>query len=140
MILDAIQTLLVNDTTLTDQLAVYDFGDGNKPAIFTVDPMPTDANHPAVIITTVGGTSDFGTRAKKGGETRADVRVYNDKGYSRSTLDSIAWRLWDLLERGTLDIDGYEEVGVSCSPPIIAPDPDGFPGYRLECTIRILEV
>lgn len=140
MILNAVETMLAADTTLTSQLATYDFGDGAEPAIFTVDPMPTDANHPAVIITQAGGTSDFGIRSDKGGEIRVDVRVYNDKGYSRSTLDSIAWRLWDLLERGTLDIDGYEEVGVSCSPPITAPDPDGFPGYRLECIVRILEI
>jgi hypothetical protein len=138
MILEAIRDVLLADSTVTDSLATHDFGDGGSPAIFTVDPIPETADHPAIILTMAGGIP-WGTRAQKGTEIDVDARVYDDKLESSQRIRDIAWRMWEVINRANLSVEGYSEVGVYADPPVQAPDPDGFPGLRVTSTIRILE-
>lgn len=140
MLLEAIRDALLADSEITDDLATYDFGNSSEdPAIFTTDPIPEGCGHPAIVLTMVGGIS-WGTRAKEGAEADIDARVYDDKLESTQRIRDIAWRMWKVINRASLTIDGYEEIGVAAEPPIQAPDPDGFPGLRVTSRVRILEV
>lgn len=138
MILEALRDILLADATVTDALASYDFGDGDHPAVFTVDPIPQDSSLPAIVLTLDGGVR-WGTRASIGGEADVTVRMYDDKSRSTQALRDLAWAVFEALERCTPTFDGYEEVGVMASPPMAAPDPDGFPGYQVAVLVRFLE-
>ena len=138
MILSPIRDRLASGSAVAAALAVYNFGSGDVPAIFTVDPIPEDAELPAVVLTLMSG-STWGTRAKRGAEVAVDLSVYSDKTGSTAALRAAAWAIWERLNRAELTIVGYEEVGVIVTPPVTAPDPDGFPGLRMTATIRIIE-
>lgn len=138
MILEAVRTVLLADTDVTDALAEYDFGDGGSPAIFTTDPIPEDSGLPAIVLTMQEGIP-WGTRSQRGAEADVYARMYDNKTQSSERVRNLAWDVREAIERAALTLDGYEEVGVYADTPMISPDPEGFPGYRLRITVRILE-
>jgi len=139
MILKAVRDVIVADAGVTAQLETYDFGAGDEPAVFTIDPIPADAKLPAVVVTQPSG-DDWGTLDLRGAEVDVDVRVYGDKNRSRKALHDLAWDLWELLNWAELTVPGYERWGCFASgPPGELTDPDGFPGYLVPLTVRILE-
>lgn len=139
MIVKAIRDAIVADSTLTALLATYDFGSGAAPAVFTMDPLPSDVAYPAMTVTVAGGDA-WGTRAKKGWEQLIDVRCFDDRTRSGAALRDIAWRAAETLHRASLSVAGYEEVGVHVTrTPLPLEDPDGYPGIVLTLLVRVLE-
>lgn len=138
-VVEAVQAKLVA-SALATELATYDFGDAvEAPAVFTIDPIPEDAELPAIVVTELGGSSDFGTRAKRGAEVDVDVRLWGDKDRSEKALRDLAWRVFLEMHRAHLDVDGFEEVGCFATPPRKLFDPDKFPGYLVSVRARIIE-
>lgn len=139
----AVRDALVADSGVTGQLSTYVFttGEAAEPAVFTVDPIPTDASLPALVVTQPGG-SDWGTLDKRGAEVDVHVRGWFDKEHGRSTaaMWQLAWDVRELLDWVTLDIDGYGHWGCfATAPPGAIEDPDGFPGFLVPLMVRILE-
>jgi len=136
----AIRDLIVADIDITAQLATYDFGGpAVTPAVFTTDPIPVDAELPAIVITEIGGDNDFGSRSHKGAHVRCDVRVYDDKDRSRQAVRILAWALWRLLHRAHLDIECMSDIGCYADPPAEITDAEGFPGFVIPVLIWILD-
>jgi len=138
-VVKAVREALLSDSAVTASLATYDFGgDAEEPAVFGFQPIPADAQLPAIAIDLAGGSS-WGTRSYRGAELIVDVQVWGEKHSSRAALRDTAWAVWRCLDRTPLVLQGYEDVGVQASPPRPSPDPDGFPGYLVEVRARILE-
>lgn len=136
----ALRDLIVVDEGITAQLATYDFGGLiETPAVFTTDPIPADAALPAIVITEIGGDSDFGSRSHRGGHFRCDVRVYDNKGRSRQAARILALDLWRLLNRAHPDIECSTEVGCYADPPAEITDAEGFPGFVVPVLIWLLD-
>ena len=134
-----IETLLTGTAAVTALLATHDFdGVADAPAIFTVDPIPRDAAHPALNIVQVSGET-WGTLDKRGAEADVDVTVWDNKVISTKNLRALAQILWRTLDWATPIVAGYEEIGMWADPPRFVHDPDGFPGFVISCTCRILE-
>ncbi len=136
MITPAIREILMADAEIIAQVATYN----GAPAVFTVDPAPADCGQPVIVINEVGGFVGLETRCRRGYTASADVRIYDDKGLSKARIRTIAQRVWELLHRAELELDGYEAVVTLCQPPVDAPDPDGYPGLSLSTSVTILEV
>jgi len=143
MIKKVIRDVIINDATITADLATYTFTTGStEPAVFTTNIIPRDADFPAVIIDQSAGDM-FGCRDKRGGELIIEVRVYDDKDKTEETIYDLALNIWKLLDRVNietrLNIEGYEDWGCQADPPIQQDDPDGYPGYLIRVRPRILE-
>lgn len=139
MIAEAIRAVLVADVTLTAQLATYDSGAGDEPAVFAFEPAPRNCANPVIVVVQDGYAGEFGTREHRGALARATVKVWGDKGHSDAALSALAWRVWSVLDRAHLTLVGFEEVGVFAQTPGRTEDDDGFPGYILPVDVRILE-
>jgi len=141
-VLEAVRAYLMNQSNLIAHLSTYDFGDGAVPSVFTTDPIPEDLeitpDNYAVVLTLIGGTR-WGTRDKKGAETAIDIRIFGARERSTAALRAAAWAAWVSLERATLSIAHYEEVGCLAEAPEQGVDTDGYPFYRIRVTVRILE-
>ena len=139
MIADALRDVLKVDATLLAALSTYDFGDGAEIAIFTVYPFPENVTYPAVAIT-LGGRNEWGTRGKRGWVQNVDVQVFRDREYSSEDLRDIAERIKVVLDRSSPSLAGHQELGTHVvGPPTETTDERGFPGYRLDVTVRYLE-
>jgi len=139
-VLKAIYDLVKATPSVTTDLATYDFGSGNEPAIFTTQPPPPDAPAPLVVISQTGGNLTGRDRSTRGGEIELDVFVWGEQNESEKGINAIAMELWRTLDRATLTVEGYESVYCLSDPPGRAPDGDGFPGYLLRCRVLIREV
>lgn len=134
MIAKAVHDIIVADSGVTGQLATYEKATGvESPAVFTYDSfegmIPKDCELPAVIINEIGGIN-FGTRAAKGVNTAARVRVYGNK--DRGSILPLMDALFFLLDRATLVVADLVVYGVFATPPTSLSDPDGFPGYFID--------
>lgn len=139
LLVKAMRDLLLADSEVTGALATYDFGGASEQAaIFDSQPIPVDAELPAVSIEIADG-SPWGTRGFRGAECWIDVQIWGEKTASRAALRAAAWDIWRCLDRAEPALTGYQEVGLIARPPRVSPDPDGFPGYLIEARIRILE-
>ncbi len=136
MILAAIYKSLMADDTITGLVAEY----RGKPAIFTFDVAPKDCGFPLVMIDLMGGISGQGTGDERGLTQICVVRMYDNKHESSDRLETLAWAAWARLERGEDDLesDDFEFVQAACEPPMVSPDPDGFPGLRLSVSLSLL--
>lgn len=138
--LDAVKDALGADAVLPTLLSDWDFGDGEEPAIFTVDPAPLGVGSPFVVLTQDGGVVND-TRGSRGTEIEIDARVFGDKTESSQGLQQAAWRVWSILHRGSLEAPaGFCVVNLWASPPAGFTDPDGFPGYSIRCSLLASEI
>ena len=141
MIAEGIHALIIADSAVCADLTTYQFGTGAEtPAVFTTDVIPEDAALPAVIINECGGPA-WGTRGRKGADVLTRVRVYGNKTRDTSALRDLAWRIWRLINRSVITPSDADFV--SCrtiaDPPLLVPDPDGFPGYSIDVRAIVLE-
>lgn len=130
-----IYDVIIADTGLTNKLAKYK----SAPAVFTFTPAPENAASPQITISQVGGIPGNGRdRGHKGGVISADVKVYSDKGDSEKALRNLADELWLLLDRASVQADGFDET-VYCfaNPPQKLDDPEGFPGFLVTCRVLV---
>ena len=139
MIEDSIRHLLVADAAIIGRLGTYEFTTGTAtPAVFNYAPAPKDAACKLITISTVDAAS-WGTMDCRGGELVCDVQVWGNKDTSLVELAELAQDVWQLLDWSVLAVGGYEGWGVFCSPPVFLRDDNGFPGYNIETTARIME-
>lgn len=128
----AIYSRLREDATLTALLSTYD----GRPAIFTVDPAPGDAELPYIV--TAGHVSDvpWDTKTTRGRDIRRDIRCYAAATGSMVQIESIAEKVRKLFHRQKIPVEGYNNVFTSCTGPIIGPT-DGTV-YGLIVTVRFI--
>jgi hypothetical protein len=129
-----IHDLLAANGFVTSDLAVYDFGSGDAPAIFTMQIFPERTQYPAIIIRSIDSTV-FGTRANRGAEMFIDVSVYGNKGHSDLVLIGIADAVWDALDRQTITVTGYHNCLLQADAPVETTDGDGFVGHIVRCRV-----
>ena len=139
-VLKAIRDLLQATPDVADELALYDFGSGDEPAVFTVQPPPPDAPSPLIVLSQTGGTLTGRDRSTRGGEIDIDVTVWGERGESEKGINDLAMEIWRALDRAIVSVDGYEAPRCLADPPAKTPDPDGFPGYTVRCRVLIREV
>jgi len=124
---------LAGDTTLTDLLTTY-FG---QPAIFTVIPIPENAELPYIV--TEGNISEipFDTKVSAGREVFRDVRCYTEATGSSVEVELIAERVRTLFHQHALAIEGFENAFLCHANSImVAPGEDG--AYGRIVTIRFI--
>ncbi|RKZ99088.1 MAG: hypothetical protein DRQ46_00230 [Gammaproteobacteria bacterium] len=144
MIKKVIQQFILMNTSITSQLATYEFTSGvAAPAIFTGFKIPDDAEYPAIFISSHGG-ADFGTRKNIGSEFAVDVNIYDDKEQSMKDLDLLSMQLWEYLHRAHFDsimtAEGYTNWGCIAGSPMDVGGVNTFPGRLIRLTARALKI
>lgn len=133
----AIYMLLANNTALTTELATYN----GLPSIFTFSPIPSDAGNMAVSIeSATSTTSTAASRVVRGGEAFIDVSIWGDKNQSEKKVRDTAWVIWHLLDRGVLSSSTINIIAMFASAPVRLSDPEGFPGYLVNCRVVFSEL
>ena len=122
---------LANDSTLTALLTDYN----GVHAIFTIEPIPGDADYPYIVISQVTMTPDD-TKSTQGREILWDVRCYTEATGTKATVESIAEQVRSLLHRYALVITGYTTIVAEVSNIIDAPQEDGVYGIILTTRFR----
>lgn len=114
----AIRSVLNADPQISGLLSTYkSFG----ASIFS-DPAPKDAALPYIIISDPVSTSAFDTKTTRGREILLDVRCYIPNGGDRAKLDAIAERVYTLLHRKEIPVEGFKVVIAAASPPMGSPE------------------
>jgi len=116
----AFYDLLSSDTILTDMLALYD----DAPAIFTIDPVPENADLPYIVIPGAVTQIPNDTKLSRGRSAIQDLRCYAAASGSSIEIDAIAERSRELLHRKALAIDGFSWLLSDVAGPIVANEPD----------------
>lgn len=129
-----LRTHLLADEDIAAALATYN----DAPALFTIDPIPEQCEHPAAVLVLIGGLDEFGTGEQQGGVCNIDLRIYDDRLTSSARIRTLAWKIWGRLTRQDFESDTYDIQIVSASPPMAMSDPDGFPGLRLGLAVEYL--
>lgn len=113
---------LASDSTLTDMLSSFN----GSPAIFTIDPVPLEAELPYLV--SAGSVSDvpFDTKTEVGRSFVRDIRCYDKISGSAVTVEAIAERVRNLLHRQPLSIDGASWMISDCSGPTTADEPEAY--------------
>lgn len=105
---------------ITDQLGVYDFGNGNAPAIFGRETLPVDEDipkiFPAILIGYIS-SSDNSTRGNLGIEQQLRVRVIGSKHASMKSIRDLTYRIAYVLK----------DAGILVSGILTTMDPDSYP-------------
>lgn len=122
-------------------LARWDFGAGEEPAVFTVDPAPESCGAPLVAIRQEPGAEDFSTRGQVGMLVTCTATIWGDKSGSDALLERLAHSVWRGLKRATLDLgdEGYEFGGCDADAPAQLTDAEGYPGYQITIRVKALE-
>ncbi len=141
--LDLVKNLydyIADDPRITINLALWDFGSGYEPAIFTVEP-PNECGFPLITIGQEQGNSEMLNRRAIITSVPFTVRVWGNKTGSNKGLLAVSNLLYSRLNECVLTLaDGYEFKRASVSPPSSTEDELGFPGYEIVCTIDYIEL
>ncbi len=137
MIAGVLTKAITADATIVAGLALY----AGVPAIFTAE-IPDDCGLPAIVINDIGGTR-WGTRGQKGAELAVDVTIYGKNLLSKKVIRDLAYKIWHLLNRHELspwlEAEGYDNWGCLADPPTATNDGNGFPGFTVKVTVRVLK-
>lgn len=127
----AMYEVLAEDATLAGMLATY----GGRPAVFTTDPVPDDAELPYIV--TAGEVSQAAndTKTTLGRAVLRDVRCYTSASGSAVQVEAISERVRSLLHRQPLTIAGFVWILAECIGPIAADEQDA---YGRIVTVRLL--
>lgn len=131
----AIHDVLAGDAALVALLATY----GGRPAVFTTDPAPGDANMPYIVTAGDVVQIPWDTKLTRGREVWRDVRCYAAASGSAVTVEAIAERVRALLHRQAITIAGFEWVLAECAGPIVSDEQDVY-GRVLTAKFTIQEV
>ena len=140
-IVSAVFDYISSQPSIVDELGRYDFGSGDAPALFTVEPAPEDSGAPLIVIQQpTGNEGTARDRTHKGGQAFIDVKLWGNKTDSEKKIRDLADTIWTTLDRADLTVSGFEFVNCIATPPQRLADPDGFPGYivPLQVTVRTL--
>jgi len=138
-ILKAYYQHLAADTTVTGKLGTYNFGSGSVPAIFTVDPAPSDAETRILTIVVVTSTDKGTDRATRGGEVQLDLKVYGAKNDSAKVVEELAYAVWSSMDRAVLTMSGFKVTYTMAKLPVDLADPEGYPGFLISCRSLLRE-
>lgn len=131
LVTQALYERLAGDATLVGLLSTY----RGEPAIFTTDPAPGDAELPYIVSAGHVAVVPFDTKVDRGRQIWRDVRCYAAADGSAVTVEALAERVWALLHRQPLDVEGFGVFLAQCSGPIAADEPDA---YGRIVTVRII--
>jgi len=124
---------LVGDATLTAMLSEYA---ENTPAVFTVAPVPEDAELPYIITEGEIANLPFDTKSLNGREVIRDIRCYTAASGSASDVEEIAERVRALFHWQSISIDNYEDSFFTEVSNILTADEDGV--YGRIVTVRMI--
>lgn len=139
-VVKGIRDVLIAAAGVTGSLETYDFGSGSEPAIFTVDPVPSDAVAPLIQIVESTSVLSSRTRGTRAAEYYIDVALCGDKKDSYSELRSISGEIWKALDRASVTVTGYEAPICVCSPGKFMKDKEGFPVYVFDVKVLVREI
>lgn len=137
----AIRDLLLADTAgLVAGLSTYLFGTGaaKEPAIFTGREIPDDAAFPAVLVREQSADS-WGCRENPGGTMMFDIQIIAEKDQSDKSLENLAWRIRDLLNRSAPTLTGYTCEGCVADPPLQTTVDSKYPAYTIRAKVWALK-
>lgn len=135
MITKAIYDALSEDETLTALLGTYK----SEPAIFTTDPAPGDAVMPYIVTAGNIAAVAFDTKTTQGRTITRDIRCYAAASGSAVTVEAIAERVYTLLHRQALVIEGFVWLWAECSGPMAADEQDAY-GRIVTVTLTVEEI
>lgn len=134
-ITNAIEDRLINDAELAGLIDSY----RGTPAIFTFEPVPSDAPDRFVII---GGDllhAPDDTKTTNGREIRRDIRCYTEAKGSVKKVEEIAERIRAIFHNQDFTIDGFKVVASRVLGPITVPTDSEFYGRGLEVELLLQE-
>lgn len=131
---EALYTAMAADGPLTALLAPYK----GLPGVFTMDPVPGDADVPYVVTAGEVSALPWDTKQCRGREIIRDIRAYSEADGNPITVEAIAERVRALFHRRALVIQGYTWTISSVTGPIAA-DGDGFYGRVVSLTVKAQE-
>jgi hypothetical protein len=114
---NAIEKRLVDDGTLTAMLAQY----LSDPAIFITVPLPQGVVPPYVAVPPAPVLLPHDTKISVGRVVEREIGCYTRASGDPSIVDSIANRVWELFHRHPLEVEGWKNIIVNASGPVIAP-------------------
>jgi hypothetical protein len=135
MLTSALYQVLAGDGPLAGLLSSY----GGRPAVFTTDPAPGDAEFPYIVSAGQFADAPFDTKNTRGRTVRRDVRCYDAAGGSAVTVEAIAERVRALLHRQPIVLTGFAWLWGECSGPISADEPDAY-GRIVTVTMTVEEI
>lgn len=127
----ALYDRLAADSTLAALLSTYN----GRPAIFTPDLVPEDAQLPYISAPGEGTQRPWDTKTTRGFQIMRDIRCYADPGGSAVVIETIADRVQALLHRLPLTVDGYSVEVADVTGPTLNPEDDA---YGRQLTLRML--
>lgn len=130
----AFHAALAGDPDLIALLASYK---GN-PAVFTIDPVPGDADTPYVVTVGEAVHLPWDTKTSRGREFIRDIRAYADEDGNNVPVEAIAERVRAIFHRRALVIGGYNWIISDVTGPIVADGP-GFYGRVVSVTVKAQE-
>lgn len=136
MIIDALYNLLASSTELSGLISTYK---GFLPAIFTVDPVPEDAEFPYIVLTGAVVQTPYDTKTSQGRQIWVDIRCYSEASGSSITVDAIAETVRGLLHRQSLSGADFSSIWIECEGPIVADDGRSY-GRLVTAKITIEEM
>jgi hypothetical protein len=131
----------VADTPITAALETYAFTSGNAatPAVFTGRTLPKDAAYPAIWLN-VRSADPWNDRDKHGAILHIDVQILGEKDQSDKTLENLAWRVWDVLDRTKPTLNGFTCHGCIADPPQVTTADDHYPSYVVQAKLWMQQV
>ncbi len=117
------------DPTSADSLGVYDFGEGEAPALFGSEIIPVDDDKNKIfpcILAGYIGSSDNSTRGNWGVIQQVGLRIIGAKNSSVKVVRDLAYRVAYVLHS-----DGMIPSGIFTTT-----DPQGYPMAVLSVTVH----
>jgi len=128
----AVYNRLRNDANLTTMLSTYN----GRPAIFTVNPVPGDAELPYIVAAGHVADAPWDTKTSRGRDILRDIRCYTEATGSMTLVESMAERVRILFHRQKIPVEGYSNIMTICTGPMTGPV-DGLV-YGLIVTVQFV--
>lgn len=108
---------LKNASSLTTMLATY----RGEAAIFTQEDIPQGVTGNYVVIAGSQLTLPHDTKTSVGVKHERNIECYTPGSVAESVVNDIAWRVWGLLHRQPLSLEGWRNNILEAAGPIVAP-------------------
>lgn len=140
MIEVGIADYLAADTDIegADDMATYEFTDGDPVVSIHTGKIPEDAKSISILVSQLPGIP-WGYKSKRGTESIVDIEVHGDNKQSEKNLRNIAELVWKRIHRGTPTISGYNLVGCWANYPGRLEFQGNFPGFIIQARIIVVE-
>lgn len=118
----AIHGKLSTDPTIASLLASY----RGSPAVFTMDPVPGDAELPYIVSAGEVSQVPADTKTTIGVESTRDIRCYDAATGSPVVVEAVANRVRELFHRSELSVLGWTWVLSVVTGPTAADELDAY--------------